>query len=134
MSRQSQFRIPGVYKSAFQSLLSLTAIAGSASSSTYKWHTPSACPRTGTDLDLAWMLCTSSLDPRGMIRSMQLASSLSSSSMSSREFSRLIVSRGTSAASRASWASLCSIWLELRASEPPFRSRPLPELMHRAAI
>jgi hypothetical protein len=53
----------------FESIMSLSALAGSAFSSMYMWHTPSACPSVGIRVD-AMMCCTMALLPRGITRSM----------------------------------------------------------------
>lgn len=87
-----------------------------------------ALPRTGMDLLISLTYLTSFFEPRGIIRSMCLASSFSKSFSSSRSLSKDIVSAGM-CLDMASWQSLWKRVFVCEASEPHLRRRPLPELI-----
>ena len=93
---------------------------------------PSAWPSTGIRV-LSWMKRTSSLEPRGMIRSTR-PSSLSRARLSWREVSRARASADTGERARpACRAERIAAQLRL-ASLPPLSRAPLPERIAREAI
>mmetsp|Transcript_33242 Transcript_33242/g.106046 ORF Transcript_33242/g.106046 Transcript_33242/m.106046 type:complete len:452 (-) Transcript_33242:397-1752(-) len=114
--------------------MSLSALAGSAFSSTYMWHTPSACPSVGMRVD-AMMCCTMALLPRGITRSIAPCS-LSSAPIWARDStnpSREPLTRPCVARSTVEARIECRTAFVREASLPPLSSNPLPEAMARAA-